>query len=162
MKLAQRFSQPVLKMLLESGWSEGRRVSISSIPLPDEFSLFAKAEQVLTEFGGLKIGESGRGVNRSASDVEIRPLAGTGLAQELKKYEPLIDASLYPIGYVENRHCTLLIDNLGRVYLINGWLIRRARDFDRALEYLLLGVKTDHAEIVAGWGEDVSFDVRID
>ena len=122
-----RFSQPVRDILCAAGWFDGRKVSLDQIPLPEEYSLFPKAEEVVLEFGGLHFGESRRGVNCAASDVEIMPLAGGGLGSHIKRYEPVIQTRLYPLGHLQGRHCLLIIDELGRIYLINSSLIRRAR-----------------------------------
>ncbi len=125
-----RFSRPVRDILRAGGWFEGRTVSIDTIALPDEFVLFPKAEQVLLEFGELRFGESRRGVNCAASDIQIYPRAGGNLGSHIKRYEAVLQARLYPIGYVQGGR--MIFTSHGRVPITlfnsastrGGWISR--------------------------------------
>jgi len=160
--LNARFSKYVHEILVDAGWFEGREVSLNSIKLPIEYSLFPKAEVVLVEFGGLRIGEQRRGINFGADNITIQPFDGARNAPDFAKYEPVVQSKLYAVGYIGGRHCSVLIDEEGRVYYSNGYLIRRACNFDSALELILMGVRTDSKELAAGWGAGAELEIHLD
>jgi len=132
------FSPLVADILRRSGWFEGRDVSRSLSP-PPRFALFPKAEEVLKEFGGLRFGTCGPGVDFAASDLVIDPGLAIHLKEELKDYERAAGSRLYPLGEVHRGYGYLVIDELGRTYLLSDELVPFAASFSRTLEMLLLG-----------------------
>ncbi len=62
---AQRFSSDIMKMLHRAGWQPGRDV-LETIQFPPGFHLFPAAAHVLAEFGNLRIGYHGPGIDMAA------------------------------------------------------------------------------------------------
>ncbi|MFN8446861.1 MAG: SUKH-3 domain-containing protein [Caldilineaceae bacterium] len=57
-----RFSTETHELLKRAGWFPSRDV-FESVTLPKKFRIFPVAIKVLSEFGNLKIGESGPGID---------------------------------------------------------------------------------------------------
>jgi len=140
--MTDRFLEPVVDILQAGGWMEGRNVSYRAC-VPAEFVLFPKAEEVLSEFAGLHLGNCGPGIDCATSDVEIDPSAASHLVSDLLKFEGILNARLFPLGEVHRAHGYLVIDEYGRTYLLNDELSPFASTFDEALELLLLGKRPD-------------------
>jgi len=136
--MSDRFSKPLLKILRKGGWFEGRYVSPALIS-PPELELFPKAQEVLSEFGGLHVGECGPGIDWATSDVEIAPRLGAHLAPELKEFEMSLGVRFFPLGEVHRSQGYLVIDDNGKTYLLNDELMPLAPSFAEGLERLLLG-----------------------
>jgi hypothetical protein len=132
----------VIEILAKAGWYPGRSMPTSPF-IPDGFVPFQEAEAVLREFGGLHLGECGAGVDFARSDVEINPRLADHLQAELVEHEQSLGARLFPLGEVCRGHGYLVIDELGRTYLLNDELSPLAPSFPQALESLLLGVRDD-------------------
>ena len=136
-------SKEVERLLRTAGWFPKRRVdlapwdALATVP-------FNSAREVLAEFGGLVIGETGRGIDLAKSDVDLRP----------KEYnrgfvgEPDLEAEagqrLYPVATAHRSNGDVWIDESGRVYLEgdfpDGEVLRfLGSTFSEALEVLLLG-----------------------
>ena len=145
------FSPSVLDILSKAGWFEERNVAV---PLPPEFQPFPMAQRILTEFGGLHIGQCGAGIDCATSDIEINPNLAIHTLQELSTIGRSIDNRLFPLGEVHRGHGFLVVDERGRIYLLSDELSRFAPTFARSLELLLLGKKPDNGEIEAAWKED--------
>ena len=72
-----RFSETVLEMLTEAGWFPGRDV-IDSVKLPEGFEIFPAAIEALKEFGHLRAGEEGDGIERARSTIVFEPTLASG------------------------------------------------------------------------------------
>ena len=134
----KRFSSPILKLLMESGWFEGRDIG-NSMMLPQEFPLFPTAHKVLSEFGNLKIGKTGIGIDRATSDIDMNPMLATGEFDRFMEYEAELGVKLYPLGEVHRKHAFLVIDDIGRIYQLMDYIIFEGENIDAAMENLLLG-----------------------
>ena len=150
-RVADRFSPPVLDILRRAGWFDGRRVAV--VPSPG-IRLFPKAHEVLAEFGGLRMGKCGAGMECATSDVQIEPGLATHLTSELHEAERSLNTRLFPLGEVHRGHGYLIIDEYGRTYLLSDKLSPFAPTFSRCLELLLLGKKANAAELEAAWKSD--------
>lgn len=146
----ERFPPLVLMILIESGWFAGRDV-FRSLSLPAQFVLFPKAEEVLREFGGLRFGKCGAGIDSSTGDIEIVPGLAVHLQEELKEYERSLKTRLYPLGEAYRGDVYLVIDERGRTYLLFDELAPFAPSFSRTLEMLLLGKNAEPGEVEAAW-----------
>jgi hypothetical protein len=133
-------SSAVAAILEQAGWYEGRDVP-SQLLAPDGLTLFPVAEAVLREFGGLRFGECGAGVDFATSDVVIDPRLAVHLKAELDEYGRPLGTRLFPLGEVHRGHGYLVIDEQGRTYLLSDKLSPLAVSFSQALESLLLGVR---------------------
>lgn len=139
---SRRFSDEVVNLLRLAGWYEGRASGLDVISLPWDFEIFPVAESVLREFGGLKIGSVGTGLNTARSDVEILPDSGAGMAESFPYISGLPDGRLYPIGMFHHKHCIMFILETGEMYYYFDEMFWLDQSFDSALSNLLLGIKS--------------------
>ena len=130
-------------LLRRAGWQRGRRVDLapwqSSPTRP-----FPAARDVLTEFGGLVVGEAGPGVDVAKSDVDLRPKAYNLEFDGEPDLEREVGQRLYPIATAYEGNGEVWIDESGRVYLEGDFPDGRqlqylGPSFAAALEVLLLG-----------------------
>lgn len=140
-KTSPRFPDKVYQMLKQGGWFPGRNVELEAETLPENYTLFEKAEQALREFAGVKAGVSGPGRDCAASDVGFRPELGKGLA-EVTGLATESGRKIYPLGIIDSGHAYFLIDEDGAVYMYFDELESIAPSLDQALIDLLLGQKS--------------------
>jgi hypothetical protein len=134
-----RFVPALLDVLKRAGWYEGRNIEETIAP-PKEFSIFARARRAWAEFGGLRIGDAGPGIDCATSDVDFDPRLETGLEPELRRYECLHNTRLFPLAEVHRGHGCLAIDEQGRTYLlsqVSDDISRFAPTLDRSLAHSL-------------------------
>ena len=155
-----QISPAALDILRESGWYAGRDVS-PSFMLPVQFTTFQEAEKVLKEFGGLRIGKCGAGIDFAAGDVEIDPGLAVHLKKELDDYERALKLKLYPLGEAYRGDVYLVIDERGQTYLLSDELAPFAPSFPRTLEMLLLGKNADAAEIETAWKKRPTWHISL-
>ena len=137
-------SSAVAAILERVGWYVGRDVPLPLFA-PDGLTLFPTAKAVLREFGGLRFGECGAGVNFATSDVVIDPRLTVHLKAELDECGRPLGTRLFPLGEVHRGYGYLVIDEQGRTYLLSDELSLLANSFSQALESLLLGVNAAEA-----------------
>ncbi len=118
-------SPAIAEILERAGWYEGRDVPIP-LSAPDGLTLFPIAEAVLRQFGGLRFGECGAGVDFATSDVVIDPGLAVHLKSELDEYGRPLGTRLFPLGEVHRGHGYLVIDEQGRTYLLSDELSQNA------------------------------------
>lgn len=138
-----RFPEPVEAMLRAAGWHQGHQVALACSGAMT-FQVFARAEEVLREFGGLHIGACGPGSDCARSDVRIHADGMGHLTPTLAEQEALLQTRLCPIGSFQHEHGHLIIDSEGRIYTlsaVSGEFRSFAPTFSDALESLLLGIK---------------------
>jgi len=140
----QRFSHRMLRELLKAGWHEGRKLAHEELAqmYREPFDFFsAQAMQILEEFGGLRIGESGA-VLKSHQNGDAA-----------KTVSELLGSQLCPFG-VTFYYCDtsgLWVDEQGRIFATIGandssktgkmTLEYVAGSFVQALEILAAGSK---------------------
>ncbi|WP_390676377.1 SUKH-3 domain-containing protein [Aquisphaera giovannonii] len=73
------------------------------------------ADPILREFAGLRVGRSGPGRDRAASDIEFHTRPSFDHRYAVAELEPA-GADLFPLGNVHNRHMELFIGPEGRVF----------------------------------------------
>ncbi|HEV3415621.1 MAG TPA: SUKH-3 domain-containing protein [Pirellulales bacterium] len=139
--MSSAHSQRVLELLHLAGWFDGREVSVDPFIVPG-LTAFAEAQRVLSEFGGIHVGECGSGINRATSDIEFDPKLGAHLARELRESEAALHTKLFPLGEVHRGHGYLIIDEHGRTYVLTDELSCLADTFSQSLEMLLRGIKS--------------------
>lgn len=136
----ERFSTQTLEMLREAGWFPGRDVS-RDLKLPRGFKPFPAALKVLAEFGNLRIGRDGPGIEFRRKPVILDPMLVAGEDDRYAEFSRLLGVGLYPLGETADGHAFLAIDELGRVFFIFGDMFFVGDSFESALENLLLGKK---------------------
>ena len=135
------FSDEVARMLSESGWYSGRNAE-KALKLPAGFAVFPAASQILKEFGNLKCGKRGRGIDRARSTLNLDPSLAAGESDRFDPYARLLGARLYPLGEADDGHSFVAIDDKGRVFLVMDFMMFVGEDFVSALETLLLGKRS--------------------
>jgi hypothetical protein len=139
MNIIIKWPHHVLTHLQDGGWYRGRNVYHDITPLPG-LVLFEKAANVLSEFKGLHLGSCGPGVDFARSDINFNPNAAEHIITDLLNSEKIIGDKLYPLGEAHNGHLYVIIDQSGRIYIMNDQMDYFAPSFPCALEKLLCGV----------------------
>lgn len=137
---AHHLSNEIARMLAECGWHAGRDVS-AALKLPKDFVIFPTVQRILAEFGNLKCGKRGPGIECARSTLNLDPSLAEGESDRFKPYSQLIGSKLYPLGEGDDGHYFVAVDERGRVFLVMDFLMFVADSFEVALENLLLGRK---------------------
>jgi SUKH-3 immunity protein len=155
-------SSAIVNVLREAGWQENRNVT-HALALPSQFALFPRAQEVLAEFGGLRFGSCGAGIECGTSDVYIDPCMATHMISELQSYEKILQTKLFALGEVDGGHGYLIIDEEGRTYILSAMSLDLgplAATFSQCLEFLLLGKRLSRQQIEATWPETTASGSR--
>ena len=85
-----RFSAQAEYTLRAAGWRPGRQVpdlvaSWKNLMLSDGFEMFESADEVLLEFGGLRIDQKGAGVTCAREPFNFDPTLAAGETERLGK-----------------------------------------------------------------------------
>jgi len=137
----KRFSEEIMEMLKPSGWFSGRDVR-DLIKLPDDFEVFSAALEVLKEFGLLRFGKRGAGIECARSVINCDPMLAVGESDRFSEYSEWLQSQLYPLGEVDDGHYFLVIDEMGRTFLLMNDLKLVHITFDGAIENLLKGINS--------------------
>ena len=133
-----RLSASIEPIFVRAGWRSGRRVAVSH-----KISKDHPASALISEFGGLKVGNCGPGVECAAGDVwfsSTQPAYDP--PDEIQELTKLLQTELIYFAAAHNAHEQLYIDRQGRIFAIAevtsgaslaGW------DFKEAMGKLLLG-----------------------
>lgn len=123
--------------LAEAGWRPGRRVPAAAgwaaelrahlSPLGHPHAVFAAAEAVWAEFGGLELTPRGPGRDQVPSRVVVEPLRGLHWARTLADLGHALGTGLAPLGEVDPEAADgpgiggalLAVDREGRVYCLD-------------------------------------------
>lgn len=147
------FSDDVRKILIDAGWHDKRNVT-HALEISSEFTLFPRAREVLAEFGGLRFGSNGPGIECARLEAYINPSIANHTGPIIKKYENILNTRLFPLGGFGDSDGYLIIDEEGRIYalpIVSYKLVPLAPTFFEALEFLLLGKKLTPRQIEAIW-----------
>jgi hypothetical protein len=136
--MSQRFPESVQKLLLKAGWFPGRDVELPA--LPTDYVLFDKAEKALREFGALKVGETGAGVDLAKSDTLFLPAMAEGMSPGTGVFSKA-GKRIYPLGELYGGAALLFIDEEGGVHYWHDEVEPVAPSLDQALVKLLLGIR---------------------
>jgi SUKH-3 immunity protein len=147
----ERFSKITYKVLKKAGWFPGRHV-FSTIQLLHGFNLLDSARDVLDEFGGLSMQynyseKRGRRTHLGETRIFLDPISCGGQEDSIAEESRLIGHPLYPLGevfddYYDPDESTILIDDLGRVFLLSFFaLYFMGETFDASLDHMIVGIK---------------------
>ncbi|MGV3607690.1 MAG: SUKH-3 domain-containing protein [Planctomycetaceae bacterium] len=134
----------VAAALKSAGWYPGRSVDISALENIG-VEIFPAARTVLQEFYGLHIGTCGPGKECATSDIRLDPLLAAHVIEDFPKYEKGLRVKLFPLGDVHRSHGFVVIDEMGRTYLMDDELVPFARSFEDALKKFVKGLLPDQA-----------------
>jgi hypothetical protein len=136
--MGARFPDAVERLLREAGWGSPR--GHVHLDMPRGYDLFPAAERVLLEFGGIKVGTYGKGLECCTNDVEISPIVGERVPVS-NVYNRL---KLFPLGWYDHCNVYIFIDEKGQIHTyFDGLFEYFAPDFDKAITKLLLGLLPD-------------------
>jgi len=135
------WSPTTVALLQHAGWRPGRDVS-DTIIFPSAFPLFPAAARVLAEFGHLRIGRQGPGLELAQSTVQIDPMLAWGEDDRFADAQAAIRSDLYPLGEIDGGHAFLAIDQQGRIFIVGDIFHYVDASFDAALDRLLTGRRT--------------------
>lgn len=146
----QRFAAVTVEALQQAGWRPGRDV-LPTVQLPYGFRLFPAAARVLAEFGNLRMGRHGPGLEMARRTVRIDPMLALGENEEFAQVETVIGCALYPLGEINEGQAFLAIDEQGRTFIVGDLLLYVDENFDDALDRLLTGKRALQIDIDGRW-----------
>ena len=132
--------ESVLPLFEAAGWSPGRSIEVQFGELTSLRS-YPLAKELITTFGGLKVGTCGRGRDCAKSDIEFTASPSIETRIAVAKLESPGD-DLFPLGDSHRKHADLFLDASGRVHawgVPDGSLCVVGSSFGDAVERLLLG-----------------------
>jgi hypothetical protein len=151
-------SNSVRSIFSDAGWKPGRRVQVRAA-VPKGHPAYA----ILAEFGGLAIGEEGRGKECATSAIAFEHQEAD---RSILLWAELLQSRLVGVADVSNGHAELYVDEFGRFFFascIHDAFAFEGASFPEAMERLLLEkrsqpmLRPDQAEVVM-WGEVFSSD----
>jgi hypothetical protein len=140
-----RFTSSVEDRLRKAGWYPGRKVPhlVSNwkveLSKSDRWTMFPKAEEALTEFGGLFVESSGVPLDFRPAAFYVDPSRLIYESECFKTFEAQIGRRLYPLGELDSGIDFIGIDEKGWIYHLLTYITLQGRSFDEALEYMILG-----------------------
>jgi hypothetical protein len=146
--MERRFHPDVERLLREGGWASGRRASSEvahwrqRLESPAGFVLHDAAKSVLLEFGGLRLGRSGPGVNVGRATLNLDPTLVSDDQLLRDGFPQFRGRSLFPLGEVDGGHALLAVDISGEVYSFMDEVYGHWPTFDAALDGLLRGIRS--------------------
>jgi hypothetical protein len=163
-RIDEPFTEYKNRILRNAGWLPERHV-LSKLKLPSGFDLLEPARLVLDEFGGLSLKfvytseYNGILISNQIAIIVIDPaLCAEEIEKEsISEHSQEIGHPLYPLGvYYDDKwdpSCsTILIDDLGRLFLIAFWMDTfLGETFDIALDNLLAGEKGKSIDRYGQW-----------
>jgi SUKH-3 immunity protein len=159
-----RFPPDVNEALLSLGWRRGRDVrdrvdpwlagwvdELAAMPFERDgyprYEPFPAALSVLYEFGGLTSAANGRGRTAAQTPFSIYPTGRDddlrSFAVDVQLFGARIGQRVFQVGDVERRMGALVVDELGRVFLIGPLELYAGADIDEALVRMLQGIRCD-------------------
>jgi hypothetical protein len=128
-------------MFLAAGWFPGRRAWFTRFPGLRALASFRRGAELIREFGGLQVGQSGPGQDRAASDVVFYRWPSAAHRDGLAELESPGD-DLFPLGEAHRGHMDVFVDARGRLLvdsIPDGRLLVAGDTFEDGMERLLLG-----------------------
>ncbi|HKT00952.1 MAG TPA: SUKH-3 domain-containing protein [Rugosimonospora sp.] len=159
-----RFPPDVYEMLRGLGWQSGRDVrdrvdpwlarsvgELAAMPFERDgyprYEPFEAALRVLYEFGGLVSMANGRGISAAQTPFRIYPVGRdddlASWAVDVQLFGARISQRVFQVGDVERRLGALVVDELGRVFLLGPLELYAGASMDEALVRLLQGIRCD-------------------
>ncbi len=130
----------VLTTFVMAGWHPMRRAAVPRF-VPEDHP----AAQVLSQFGGLTVGECGAGIECAAGDVVFRASEIDDHDDEISAWQGLLNTTLVSIADVHHGHGELLIDAgsrcFGRSYIHEAFYFE-GDAFEAAVQNILLGIRS--------------------
>lgn len=124
------FNELTERRLRNAGWLPGRRVDALVGPwiaqLESEgFELSEAAKTLLWELGGLRVEQTGRGLDHWLEPFSFTPLDAVGEVDYVKAWAEKLGTSLFPVGSGRGGASLLYVTPGGHMVelMTNGWII---------------------------------------
>ncbi len=155
-----RFSESTYKVLKKAGWSP-KRHAFSTLQLPDGYDLYEPTKLILDEFGGLSVSftytlefnnfrRASIVIDPSLCVEEIEHISIAEHSQHIG--HPLYPLAVYYDDYWDPVCSTILIDDLGRSFLVAFWVNTfLGETFDIAVDNLVAGRKGEFIDQNGHW-----------
>jgi hypothetical protein len=127
----------IMPMFLTGGWTPTRREIV-----PWHVPSHHPAHVILTQLGGLTIGECGPGTETPANDIAFRAIEPDEHDDELALWQPLLSSRLVSIADVHHGHAELFVDERWRFFTrsyIHDAIWFDGDSFATAMKNILLG-----------------------
>jgi SUKH-3 immunity protein of toxin-antitoxin system len=141
-----------------AGWAAPRQVTVPPV-VPRQHPAY----EILTEFGGLKIGQVGRGEECAKSALTFEYVESN---PAIPAWADLLQSQLIGVAEIDNGHAELYVDASGRFFFascIHDAFAFAGVSFGEAMECVLLGrrskpmLRPDQSSIEM-WGEVFTSD----
>ncbi|NMP16007.1 SUKH-3 domain-containing protein [Thalassotalea sp. Y01] len=131
----------ITKLFVDAGWYKGRQIKSTSQTLDSPNKAHENALAVLTEFGGLNVGEVGAGREISASDVSFKSDA-VNFGGMIGNCWQDIDVSLFAFASAHHDHMILLVDDNNCFYIFTDpdEQLYKIGNFEETMRRVLLGI----------------------
>jgi hypothetical protein len=145
----KQFSDKVERVLRDAGWFPGRNIGDlvlkwkQELMVSDGFEMFPKAEEALSEFGGLLVNQNGPGITCARESFHILPTLAIDEADRFSVFSDYLQTKLYPLGEAVVGHGFRAIGEDGRVFLVEQDIMLNGNNMDEALEHLILGIQSE-------------------
>ncbi|MFB9080258.1 SUKH-3 domain-containing protein [Flavobacterium procerum] len=142
------FSEESIKMLLNSGWNENRRV-LDKVKLPKGYHFHDAALKILNEFGNLRIGDykKGKGKFMAKCTIQFLPILASCEEDRFIEFSDALGVSLCPLGEVNEGYFFLAVDEYGKIYVLDQELFLAGNDIQEGIETLITGGKIERIDI---------------
>lgn len=116
-----KFSQPIEKILLDSGWTSDREIDTShfkNIAIQEGYDWFPSVSAFLSEFGNLRIDFVSRNGNKDTMHFDmVKACQDVDNSWVLDDYAKRVGSSkLCVVGQVHTDHMTLFMSDVGAVF----------------------------------------------
>ena len=133
--------QYINKLFTDAGWYEGRKFKVKTLASNSSSAAYKNAVNLLTEFGGLNVGEVGPGREQSASDICFKADA-LDFRSELHNYWEILNTSLFTVASAHHDHMLLLVDDSNDFYIFTDpdEQLYLVGSFEETVKRVLLGL----------------------
>ena len=133
--------QYIKKIFTDAGWHEGREFKVKAKVLSSANAAYQNAVNILSEFGGLDIGEVGPVRELSASDISF----GTetfDFGSEFHNSWEKLNTSLFVVASAHRDHMVLLVDDSNNFYIFTDpdEQLYLVGSFEETVKRVLLGL----------------------
>ncbi len=133
--------QYIKKLFTDAGWHEGRKIKVKTKILNSFNSAYKNAIDVLSEYGGLSVGEVGSGRELSASDICFKTET-FDFGSEFHNYWVNLNVSLFAVASAHHDHMLLLVDESNNFYIFTDPVekLYLVGSFEETIKRVLLGI----------------------
>lgn len=133
--------QYINQLFVDAGWHEGRVFKVKKAVLNSVNAACKNAVSVISEFGGLNVGEVGSGRELAASDICFRT-EPFDFGSEFHNHWGGLSTPLFAFASAHYDHMLLLVDNGNKFYIFTDpdEQLYRVGSFEETVKRVLLGI----------------------